>query len=229
VRSVKVPVEKIGEIIGPGGKMIKKIKAETGAELDVNDDGTISITGVDIDGVARAAEWIENMVRVPVAGEIYEGKVVRMQPFGVFVEILPGKDGLVHVSDMAEEYVKDPADIAKEGDKVTVRVKEIDKMGRLNLSMILDPAKEKPRESRDNGGRSGSYSPGRSRGRFGRDRGGFGGGRSGGGYRGGDRGGRRDDRGRDSRSGGDRRDRGDSGPHFPTSRLVSTDKKRFSR
>ena len=237
VRSVKIPVDKIGEIIGPGGKMIKKIKAETGAELDVNDDGTISVTGVDIDGVNRAVEWIENMVRVPVAGEIYEGKVVRMQPFGVFVEILPGKDGLVHVSDMAETYVKDPADIAKEGDKVTVRVKEIDKMGRLNLSMILDPSKEKPREPRERsggysgGGRSGGY--GGSRGGFGGSRGGYGGGRSGGGYRGGgeSRGPRRDfGRRDDNRSGGgDRRDRGSSGPHFPTSRLVSTDKKRFGR
>jgi len=230
VKSVKVPVEKIGEIIGPGGKMIKKIKAETGAEIDVDDDGTISITGVDVDGVARAVEWIENMVKVPVAGEIYEGKVVRMQPFGAFVEILPGKDGLVHVSDMSEEYVKDPADIVKEGDSVTVRVKEIDNLGRINLSMILDPSKEKPREPRE---RSGSFSHDRSRGGFGGGRGG--GYRGGGGDRGGSRGprrdfGRRDDnRGRDSR-GGDRRDRGgSSGPHFPTSRLVSQDKNRFSR
>ena len=217
VKSVKIPVDKIGEIIGPGGKMIKKIKAETGAEIDVNDDGTISITGVDVDGVNKAAEWIENMVKVPEPGEIYEGTVVRMQPFGAFVEILPGKDGLVHVSDMSEDYVKDPADIVKEGDKISVRVKEIDKMGRLNLSMILDPAKEKPREPREgNGG----------------GRGGYGGGPvgRGGGYRGGDRndrGPRRDSGRREFRP---RREGGQSsGPHFPTSRLVSQDKKRFSR
>lgn len=218
IRTVKIPVEKIGEIIGPGGKMIKKIMAETGAQLDVEDDGVVSISGMSSDSVAKAVDWVEGMVKEVVPGEVYEGVVRRMQPFGVFVEILPGKEGLVHVSDMAEEYVKDPADIVKEGDSVTVRVKEIDKMGRLNLSMILDPAKEKPREPRESGGRNG----------FGRDHGGFRGGHD----RGGSRGPRRDfGRGgqrRDLRV-GDRRDRGDSGPHFPTSRLVSTDKKRFGR
>lgn len=224
IKTVKIPVEKIGEIIGPGGKMIKKIMAETGAQLDVEDDGTVSISGMNGDSVAKAVAWVEGMVKEVVPGEVYEGTVRRMQPFGVFVEILPGKEGLVHVSDMAETYVKDPADIAKEGDKVTVRVKEIDKMGRLNLSMILDPSKEKPREPRENGGRGG----------FGGGRGGYRGGSRSGGYRGGgDRGPRRDfggGRRDDNRSGGgDRRDRGSSGPHFPTSRLVSTDKKRFGR
>jgi polyribonucleotide nucleotidyltransferase len=232
IKTVTIPVEKIGEVIGPGGKMIKKIIAETGAGVDVDDDGTVSISGIDAEAVAKAVEWVENIVKVPEPGEIYEGKVVRMQPFGAFVEILPGKDGLVHVSDMAEDYVKDPADIVKEGDKVSVRVKEIDKMGRLNLSMILDASKEKPREERGGGGR--------------RDNGGSRGGYRGGDRNGNDRGPRRDfgGRGRDSRggsrdsrsggrenrgSGGDRRDRGSSGPHFPKSRLVDTDKKRFSR
>lgn len=232
VRTLQVPVEKIGEVIGPGGKMIKKIIADTGAQVDVEDDGTVSISGVDITAVNKAYEWIENMMRVPQPGEIYDGKVVRMQPFGAFVEILPGKDGLVHVSDMAEEYVADPSDIVKEGDSVKVRVKEIDKMGRLNLSMILDASKEKPREPRDGGSRGG-------RGGFG-GRGGAGG--HGGNFRGGDRndrgdrgprrdfGGRGGGRGRGDQRGGDRRDRGgSSGPHFPASRLVSTDKKRFSR
>ena len=226
IKTVQVPVEKIGEVIGPGGKMIKKIIAETGADVDMEDDGTVSISGIDESAVDKAVEWVKNLVKVPEPGEIYEGKVVRMQPFGAFVEILPGKDGLVHVSDMSEGYVKDPADIVKEGDTVTVRVKEIDKMGRLNLSMILDPSKEKPREHRENGGRNG----------YGRDRGGFDGSR--GGYRGGGRGGSRGPRrdygsghGRhDSRGRSDRSDRGSSsGPHFPKSRLVDTDKNRFSR
>lgn len=223
IKAVKIPVEKIGEIIGPGGKVIKKIMADTGATVDVEDDGTVSISGTNSESVDKAVEWVSGMVKEVIPGEIYEGVVRRMQPFGVFVEILSGKEGLVHVSDMAEEFVKDPADIAKEGDTVTVRVKEIDKMGRLNLSMILDPSKEKPREPREGGSRS-----------FGGDRGGFRGG-SRGGFRGGsDRGPRRDfgssDRGgrRDDRSGA-RSDRGtSSGPHFPTSRLIS-ENKRFSR
>lgn len=218
IKTVKVPVEKIGEVIGPGGKMIKKIIADTGAQVDVEDDGTVNISGMNEEAVDKAVNWVEGLVKEVKAGEIYEGKVVRMQPFGAFVEVLPGKDGLVHVSDMSEDFVKDPADIVKEGDAVTVRVKEIDNLGRINLSMILDPSKEKPREPRENGG----------------GRGGFGGrgGARGGSFRGGDRGPRRDfgGRGRGDQRSGDRRDRGgSSGPHFPASRLVSTDKKRFSR
>lgn len=205
--------------------MIKKIIAETGADVDVEDDGSVNISGIDESSVEKAVNWVEGLVKEVQAGEIYEGTVVRMQPFGAFVEVLPGKDGLVHVSDMSEDFVKDPADIVKEGDTVTVRVKEIDNLGRINLSMILDPAKEKPREPRESG------SGGRSFG-GGRDRGGF----RGGGDRGprrdfgsGPRSPRRDDRGGQRSGGQDRRDRGNSGPHFPASRLVSTDKKRFGR
>lgn len=208
VKTVKVPVEKIGEVIGPGGKMIKKIIAETGAQVDMEDDGTVNISGVSEEAVAKAVAWVEGLVKEVQAGEVYEGTVVRMQPFGAFVQILPGKDGLVHVSDMSEDFVKDPADVVKEGDAVTVRVKEIDNLGRINLSMILDPSKEKPREPRENGN-------------GGERRGSFGGNRNGG------RGGRRDFNRGGNR--GDRRDRGDSGPHFPASRLVSTEKKRFGR
>lgn len=224
IKMVKIPVEKIGEVIGPGGKVIKALIAETGAMIDVEDDGTVSISAVSEEAVDAAVAKVSAMVREPKAGEIYEGTVARLQPFGAFVEILPGKDGLVHVSDMSMDFVKDPRDLVKEGDKVTVRVKEIDNMGRINLSMLLDPASDAAKaEKRDNGS--------------GNDRGGFRqnqsfGGRSGGGRF--DRGGRSGGFNRGSRSGGrdmrggrgrsDRNDRGNrsgvGGPHFPTSRLL---------
>lgn len=218
IKVVKIPVEKIGEVIGPGGKIIKKIIAETGAEVEVEDDGSVNISGIDGAKVDAAVIMVENLVKEVKAGEIYEGVVARIQPFGAFIEILPGKDGMVHVSDMSEGFVKDPNDVVKIGQKVQVRVKEIDDLGRINLSMNMDPAKDKPREERNGGGRNG-----------------FGGGRRdfgrGGGF---NRGGRGFDRGRDRFSsrgrpasgwGGER----SSGPHFPTSRLVNDDKKDFGR
>ena len=212
---VKIPTEKIGELIGPGGKIIKKLMADTGAQIDVEDDGSVTISGIDPDSVEKAKSWVESLTKVVAPGEIYEGEVVRIQPFGAFVSILPGKDGLVHVSDMAEDFVQDPRDIVNEGDKVTVRVKEVDELGRINLSLRMDPATDKPREERGGGG--------------GGER------RFGGGDRGGDRGPRRDDRGprRDDR--GPRRStggfnapqRGDGGPHFPASRFLPRDKKSY--
>lgn len=200
IKVVKVPVEKIGEVIGPGGKMIKKIIAESGAQVEVEDDGSVNISGIDEASVDKAVATVESLVKEVAAGEIYEGEVKRIQPFGAFIEILPGKDGMVHVSDMAEGFVKDPNDVVHIGDKVQVRVKEIDNLGRINLSMLMDPSKDKPKEDRpprrDFGDRGGS---GR---RFER--------------RGGDRGGRRFDR-------------KPSGPHFPTSRYLDDPKKDFSR
>lgn len=145
---VKVPVEKIGEVIGPGGRMIRKIIAETGAQVEVEDDGSVNISGTEEAAVKAAAERIEALTKEVVAGEIYEGEVKRIQPFGAFVEILPGKDGLVHVSDMREGFVKDPNEVVKLGDKVKVRVKEIDDLGRINLSMNMDPSLDKPRGER---------------------------------------------------------------------------------
>lgn len=194
---VRVPVEKIGEVIGPGGRVIKKIMAETSTTLDVEDDGSVTISGIDQESVDRARATVEGLVKEVQPGEIYEGEVKRIQPFGAFVEVLPGKDGLVHVSDMAEEFVKDPADIVKIGDQVKVRVKEIDELGRINLSMLLEG--DKPRAPReDRGSRQGH---GRDRGRdHGRDRGR----------------GRRDDRRGKSQ-----------GPHFPASRYYTKPDKKY--
>jgi polyribonucleotide nucleotidyltransferase len=146
IKVVKISPEKIGEVIGPGGKMIKKIIAETGAEVEVEDDGSVNISGIDEAKVNSAVSMVESLVKEVKAGEIYEGEVKRIQPFGAFIEILPGKDGMVHVSDMGKEFVKDPGDVVKIGDKVKVRVKEIDDLGRINLSMNMDPAMDRKRE-----------------------------------------------------------------------------------
>src|SRR3990167_3204406 len=139
IKLVKIPVEKIGELIGPGGKTIKKVIAETGAQVEVNDDGTVFISGTTDEAVSEGVTRVEGLTREPVSGEVYQGTVKRIQPFGAFIEILPGREGMVHVSDMSESYVKNPNDILAVGQKVEVRVKEVDEMGRLNLSMMLDP------------------------------------------------------------------------------------------
>jgi len=137
IEVVHVPVEKIGEVIGPGGKIIRKIISETGAAVDVEDDGSINISSPDQEVVNRAVEWVKSLVREVKAGEIFEGTVKRIQPFGAFVEVLPGKDGLVHVSRMSKDFVKDPSDVVTIGQKVKVRVTEIDDQGRINLSMLF--------------------------------------------------------------------------------------------
>jgi polyribonucleotide nucleotidyltransferase len=232
IKVVKIPVDRIGEFIGPGGKNIKKLMADTGVQIDVNDDGGVSVSGVDEEKMNKAVAYVEGFAKDVVAGEIYEGEVVRLMPFGAFVNILPGKDGMVHVTDMGQEgFVKDAGDVVKIGQKVQVRVKEIDDMGRINLSMNMDPTKDKPREERP---RSGGFGGGR--GGFGGGRGGFGGGRGGfsrgpsrGGYGGGRSGGF--SRGGSSRPGFSRQDEngGSGGPHFPTSRLVEDSKKDFGR
>lgn len=183
IEMVKIPVDKIGELIGPGGKNIKHIIATTGAQVDVEDDGSVTISGVDQNAVTAGTDWIKNMMREVKVGEIFEeAEVKRMLPFGAFVEFLPGKEGMVHVSQMAAEYVKNPADVVNIGDKVKVRVMEIDDQGRINLSMKFGADADKPSGGGDRGG----------------DRGGFedrGPRRDGGGFRGGprnDRGPRRD-------------------------------------
>ncbi len=133
-----VEVDKIGQIIGPGGKMIRQIIQETGAAVDVSDDGTVTIAGKDLDQVDRARQWIDGLTRKVKVGETFDGEVKRIQPFGVFVEILPGKEGLVHISKMSTQFVKDPHDIVEVGQKVKVKVVEIDDRDRLNLSMVLE-------------------------------------------------------------------------------------------
>mgnify|MGYP001582537878 FL=1 len=155
VQVVKIPVEKIGEVIGPGGKMIRQIIAVTGATVDVEDDGSVMISGIDADAVAKAVAWVQGMTREVKPDEEYEGEVKRILPFGAFVEITPGKEGMVHVSQMATSFVSNPNDVVTIGQKVKVRVMEIDDQGRVNLSMLFgEDAKKAPvREPREHSDR----------------------------------------------------------------------------
>ncbi len=136
VESIKINPDKIREIIGKGGETIQKITAETGTEIDIKDDGVIQIASSDLASISKAKQWINNITAEPEVGKIYKDvPVVSVMDFGVFVQILPGKDGLVHVSEMSEERVNKPSDLVKDGDKVTVKLVAIDDRGRLQLSM----------------------------------------------------------------------------------------------
>ncbi len=151
IHVVTIPVDKIGELIGPGGKVIKKLMADFNVTIDVNDNGSVFVSGTDQDGVSSAIGWIGSLGQEAKPGEVYEGTVARIQPFGAFVNILPGKDGLVHVSQMAQGFVSDPNTVVHEGDKVRVWVTEIDSQNRINLSMLFDAAGQplvKAREER---------------------------------------------------------------------------------
>jgi polyribonucleotide nucleotidyltransferase len=136
VESIQINPEKIREVIGKGGETIQKITAETGTEIDIKDDGIIMVASPDGASIEKAIEWIRSIVAEPEVGKIYENcRVVSVLDFGAFVEIMPGKEGLVHVSEMSEERVEKPSDVVKEGDSVTVKLVAIDDRGRLQLSM----------------------------------------------------------------------------------------------
>jgi len=135
IEQIQIPVEKIGELIGPGGKNIKNIIATTGAQVDVEDDGKVTISGTDQNGVQKAVDWINSIMREVQVGEEFEGPVKRILPFGAFVEILPGKEGMVHVSKMGEGFIKSPEDVVALGQMVKVKVYEVDDQGRINLTM----------------------------------------------------------------------------------------------
>lgn len=126
--------DKIREIIGPGGKMIKKIVEESGAKIDIEDDGRIFIAAVNPESGKKAQSMIENLTKDIEVGEVYTGKVTRLMAFGAFVELLPGKEGLVHISQLALERVEKVEDVVKTGDEITVKVIEVDRQGRINLS-----------------------------------------------------------------------------------------------
>lgn len=133
ISMVQIEVEKIGAVIGPGGKMIRQIIAETGATVDVEDDGAVTVSGADQASIDKAVDWIKGLTQNVEVGEEYDGTVARIVPFGIFVNILPGKDGLVHISKLATGYLNHPSDVVKDGDKLRVRVAEIDDQGRINL------------------------------------------------------------------------------------------------
>ena len=130
----KVPVDKIREVIGQGGKVIQKISADCGVKIDINDDGNVFVSGVDMDGVKKAIQIVNTIANDPEVGAIYKGKVVRIMNFGAFVEIAPGKDGLVHISKLDKQRVEKVEDVVSIGDEIVVKVMEIDNQGRINLS-----------------------------------------------------------------------------------------------
>ncbi|MFP4104618.1 MAG: polyribonucleotide nucleotidyltransferase [Phycisphaerae bacterium] len=154
--TITIDTDKIGKIIGPGGKMINKIQEETGASIDIEDDGTIFIASVDGGGAEAAKAMIQALTQEPEVGTVYQGKVVSIMDFGAFVEILPGQDGLVHVSELSDEYVKNVADVVNVGDEMKVKCISIDQQGRVKLSrkaIILEERGEEYTPSQS-GGRS---------------------------------------------------------------------------
>jgi polyribonucleotide nucleotidyltransferase len=209
IETMQIPKDKIREVIGTGGKVIREIVAETGAKVDIDDDGTIKIASSDLSQIEAARNWIHGIVAEPEVGTIYTGKVANIVDFGAFVTFMPGKDGLVHVSEIKNERVENVRDVLSEGQEVKVKLLEVDQRGKVRLSMrLVDqetgeelPDTRPPREPREGGDRGprGDRHRGGGRDRGGRDdRGG----------RGGDRGGRGGDRDRGPRGEG----RGDRGP-----------------
>jgi len=130
----KIDTSKIGTVIGPGGKVIKKIIEETGVKIDISDDGTVNVASTDAEASQRAIDIIKGLTAEAEVGRVYKGKVTRLMAFGAFVEYLPGKEGLVHVSELDEKYVKKPEEVVSVGDEVMVKITEVDSQGRVNLS-----------------------------------------------------------------------------------------------
>src|SRR5205085_1098207 len=202
IETMPIPKDKIREVIGTGGKVIREIVAETGARVDIDDDGVIKISSSDLSQIEAARQWIRGIVAEPEPGTIYTGKVASIVDFGAFVTFMPGKDGLVHVSEIKNERVENVRDVLSEGQEVKVKLVEVDQRGKVRLSMrLVDqetgeeiPDTRPPREPREGGDRGPRGDRG-DRGRHGRgDR---------------DRGPRRDGGDRDR---GPRRDRDDRGP-----------------
>lgn len=132
--TMKIHPDKVREVIGPGGKVINGIIAETGVKIDTEDDGTITVTGQDGPSGEKAIAMIEDIVREVEVGEVYTGKVTRLMNFGAFMEVLPGKEGLLHISKISHERVEKVEDVLKVGDEMVVKVEEIDRQGRINLN-----------------------------------------------------------------------------------------------
>ncbi|HEX8465925.1 MAG TPA: polyribonucleotide nucleotidyltransferase [Abditibacterium sp.] len=220
ILTVNIPVERIGEVIGPGGKMIRSIVERTGAKIDIEDDGTVFISSLKAEGGEMAAKIISDMTREIEIGEEYTGTVTRLMNFGAFVEILPGKEGLIRISDLSWEYVPSVEDVLKVGDEVKVVVNEIDDQNRVNLSrkaLLPKPEGYQERERAPRGEGGGDRGPREPRGEGGggdrgpRPEGGDRGPREGGGGDRGPRGPRREGGGGFGGGGGSRPPRRDGG------------------
>jgi polyribonucleotide nucleotidyltransferase len=185
--SMKIPVDKIRDVIGTGGKVIREIVEKTGAKINVEDDGTVKIAAVEKESLDAAQKWIISLTAEPEIGAIYEGKVVKVMEFGAFVNFFGAKDGLVHVSQLAAERVESPSAVVKEGDMVKVKLLGFDDRGKVRLSMkAVNQETGEAIEGVVDDGPSGDRPPRGDRPRRDGDRGGRGGGR------GGDRGPRRE-------------------------------------
>ncbi|MEK7181702.1 MAG: polyribonucleotide nucleotidyltransferase [Patescibacteria group bacterium] len=139
--TIHINPEKIRDVIGPGGKMINQIIDETGVSIDIEDDGSVFITSTDESGASKAVEWISNITREVKAGELFQGRITKIMTFGAFAEVLPNQEGLIHISELADERVDKVEDVVNVGDVVPVVVKEIDSQGRINLSLKAAKAK----------------------------------------------------------------------------------------
>jgi len=135
IEKLMVNPDKIGAIIGKGGETINKITSETGAMIDIKDDGLVTIAAVDGESIEKALNWVKGLVEEPEVGKIYTGKVVKVMDFGAFVNFMPGQDGMVHISELANERVEKVTDVVNEGDEVQVKLMAIDDRGRMNLSI----------------------------------------------------------------------------------------------
>jgi polyribonucleotide nucleotidyltransferase len=147
--SVKIPADRIGELIGPGGKNIKGIQAESGADINIEDDGTVHIYASKQEGLERAKALIDRMFQEIEVGKVYTGKVVSITNFGAFMEVLPGKDGLIHVSELAEGRTENVEDVVKKGDIITAKCLGVDEKGRVKMSRraVLRDEKAKAAEA----------------------------------------------------------------------------------
>ncbi|HEY4643585.1 MAG TPA: polyribonucleotide nucleotidyltransferase [Bacteroidota bacterium] len=164
--TIRIPVDMIGTVIGPGGKNIRRIVQETGAEISIEDDGRVVIASVNKEPSEKAKAMIERMVEMPEVGKTYRGTVKRIMEFGAFVEILPGKEGLVHISQIDTQRVNKVSDVLKVGDEIEVKLVEIDKEGRYNLSrkaLLLPPGAENEERHRRFSGQGGGHGGGRGR------------------------------------------------------------------
>jgi polyribonucleotide nucleotidyltransferase len=134
IHSLKIDPELIGKLIGPGGKTIRSIQEESGAKIDIEEDGEVCISSIDGDSLKKALSMVEALTAKPEIGAVYTGEVKTIRDFGCFVEIVPGVDGLVHVSELDTGFVKDVSSVVKVGDKVEVKIIDIDDQGRIKLS-----------------------------------------------------------------------------------------------
>ncbi|MEQ1543125.1 MAG: S1 RNA-binding domain-containing protein, partial [Novosphingobium sp.] len=212
IETIQIDKSKIRDVIGTGGKVIREIVAETGAKVDIDDEGLIKISSADLSQIEAAKNWILGIVEEPEIGKVYDGKVVTIVDFGAFVNFMGGKDGLVHVSEMKNERVEKPTDVVSEGQAVKVKVLEIDPRGKVRLSMRVvdqetgaeledtrpprEPRGDRPGGDRRPGGRGGDRDRGPRR-------------------EGGDRGPRRDGGDRGPRRERSDRDDGPAPDHIP--------------